>query len=651
MGSGLLTLGTRAMFANQAKLDTIAHNISNASTEGYSRQEVKLSTEGGRYTGAGFYGRGVKIDTVSRAADSLLAKEYNNNNAISAADQARLDKLTQLEKSLPTGEAGVGYAAGQMLNAFVDVANQPQDLSARQVTLSRAEELASRMRSAGTQLTDLQAGTLSDMKTTVAEINSLAARIADMNQKIAAFSGSGHEPNDLLDQRDLLIKNLSEKIQVSTVAADDGSLSVFVGGGQQLVLSNKSSVMGVVADQFDPSKGRITIGISVADQHSLDESLITGGSLAGLLKVQNEDIDSARNLLGQMATALSWRVNQQQSLGLDLSTPPTAGVPLFDVGPPQVLPSSKNTSSLSSPPVSMTIIDGRELQASDYSLIEDVNSPGTFTLTRLSDNQVRSVVNGDQVDGFQINIGPGVASGDKFVLRPVGNAAVNMKRVLDKPTGIAAASPVTATVNPSNKGTATVGALKVVATATMPYTPVAIVFTSANIAAGGEDYELRDTLGNVLGTGTWTPGSPIAYNGFELTLNGVPNDGDRMAVDPTQYPSGNNGNALSLLALRDEDIVGRINQGGGSKAPGATVTNAYSQIIGSVGVRVQDAKTSATISSTLAANSLELLTNKTGVNLDEEAARLIQFQQGYQAAAKILQVAQTVFDTLINLGR
>jgi len=647
MGSGLLTLGTRAMFANQAKLDTIAHNISNASTEGYSRQEVQLSTESGRYTGAGFYGRGVKVDTVSRASDSLLAKEFNLNNSVASADQARLDKLTQLEKTLPTGESGVGYSAGQMLNSFVDVANQPQDLSARQVTLSRAEELASRMRTSGTQLTDLQAGTLSDMKTTVAEINSLAVRIADMNQKIAGFSGSGHEPNDLLDQRDLLIKNLSEKIQVSTVAADDGSLSVFVGGGQQLVLSNQASVMGVAQDEFDAAKGRITLG-DASKQHTLDESLITGGSLAGLLKVQNEDIDSARNQLGQMATALSWRVNQQQSFGLDLSTPPTAGVPLFDVGAPQVLPSVRNTSSLSTPPVSMTIIDGRELQASDYSLVEDTSSPGTYTLTRLSDNQTFNVVNGDQVDGFQINIGA-VAAGDKFLLRPVGNAASNMKRVLDKPTGIAAASPVTATVDPSNKGTATVGSLKIVATPTTPYADVDIVFSNAS--AGGEDYELRDSGGTVIGTGTWKPGSPIAYNGFELTLNGVPNDGDVMSVDPTQYPSGNNGNALSLLALRDEDIVGRINQGGGSTAPGATITNAYSQVIGSVGVRVQDAKTSATISSTLAANSKELLSNKTGVNLDEEAARLIQFQQGYQAAAKILQVAQTVFDTLLNISR
>ena len=649
MGSGLLTLGTRAMFANQAKLDTIAHNISNASTEGYSRQEVQLSTEGGRYTGAGFYGRGVKIDTVTRASDSLLARDYNNNLSVASADQMRLDKLTQLEKTLSTGESGIGYAAGQMLNAFVDVANQPQDLSARQVVLSKASELASRMSTAGTQLNDLQSGTLSDMKATVAEINSLAARIADMNQKIASVTGLGHEPNDLMDQRDLLVKNLSEKIQVSTVPADDGSISVFIGGGQQLVLSNQASTLGVQADQYDATQGRITIG-SGNNQHTLDESLLTGGTLAGLLKVQNEDIPAARNLLGQMASALSWRVNQQQSFGLDLGTPASAGAAIFDVGKPQVLPSNKNTSSTANPPVTMTVVDARELQASDYNLVEDPTTPGSYKLTRLSDNTVTSVADGDVVDGFRINIDAAtIASGDKFMLRPVGNAALNMKRVLDKPIGIAAASPVNGTLGTANTGTASVASLRITATPSTTYDAVTVAFTGAS--GTGQDYEIRDSGGGVLASGTWQPGSPIEYNGFELSLNGVPKDGDTIGVAPTLYPASNNGNALSLLALRDEDMVGRINQGAGGTAPGATITNAYSQVIGSIGVRVQDAKTSATISATLAANSQELLTNKTGVNLDEEAARLIQFQQGYQAAAKILQVAQSVFDTLLSISR
>lgn len=644
MGSGILALGTRAMLANQAKLDTIAHNISNANTEGYSRQEVQLATENGRYTGAGFFGRGVKVQTVTRSSDEFLAREANRNASAASADEVRLNKLTQLEKALPTGESGIGYSASQLLNSFVDVANQPQDLSARQVTLSRAEELASRMRTAGTQLDELQAGVVADIKTTVDEINSMAKQIADLNQKIASVTGAGHSPNDLLDQRDLLVKNLNQKIQVSTVEADDGSLSVFLGGGQQLVLSNNVQTLGVALDNFDAAKVRLTIG-SQGTQIPLDPSLITGGEVAGLMTVQNDDIPAARNLLGQMATALSWRINQQQSFGLDMGTPASSGAPLFDVGLPKVMPNRNNSSSLTTPPVTLSVVDAREMQASDYTLVEDPASAGSYLLTRLSDNETWSVADGDVIDGMQINIDTAAfASGDEFMLRPVGNAASAMRRVLDQPTGIAAASPVIATVDADNTGTASVAALSIVAAPSSTYDTVNVVFTD-----DVGNYELQDTSGGVLATGLWTAGSAIAYNGFELTLNGVPKGGDQILVTPsTGYSSANNGNALSLLALRDEDIVGRIDQGAAGTAPGATITNAYSQAIGSIGVRVQDAQTQSDISSQLAANSEDLLANKTGVNLDEEAARLIQFQQSYQAAAKILQIAQTVFDTLLQ---
>ena len=645
MGSGILALGARSMLANQSVLDTIAHNISNANTEGYSRQEVQLATESGRYTGAGFFGRGVKVQTVTRSSDQFLTRETNRNLAASSADEVRLNKLTQLEKALPTGESGIGYSASQLLNSFVDVANQPQDLSARQVTLSRAAELASRMRTAGTQLDELQAGVVADIKTTVDEVNSLAAQIADLNQKIASVQGAGHSPNDLLDQRDLLVKNLNQKVQISTVEADDGSLSVFLGGGQQLVLGNSVRTVGVALDDFDATKVGITIG-SDNTTIPLDDSLITGGTLSGLLTVQNEDIPAARNLLGQMATAISWRVNQQQSFGLNLKTPASAGDPMFDVGDPEVLPNKNNGSSLTSPPVTLSIVDARELQASDYTLEED--GSGGYTLTRLSDNSTWSVVDGDQVDGMQINIDTAsFVSGDQFLLRPVGNAASAMTRVLDQPTGIAAANPVIATVDADNTGTASVASLSIVASPTTTYDELNVVFTDDS-----GNYELQDTSANVVATGTWTAGSPISYNGFELSLNGVPKSGDIINIKPaTDYSSANNGNALSLLALRDEDLVGRLNQGTAGIAPGATITNAYSQAIGSIGVRVQDAQTQYDISSTLASNSEDLLLNKTGVNLDEEAARLIQFQQSYQASAKILQIAQTVFNTLLDTAR
>ncbi|RZL09796.1 MAG: flagellar hook-associated protein FlgK [Rubrivivax sp.] len=649
MGSGLFALGTRAMFANTAMLETVSNNISNANTDGYSRQEVQLATEDGRFTGAGFFGRGVRISTVARTADPYLAREANQTSSVAAADQARLAKLMQLEKVFPLGQSGIGYSAGQMLNSFVDVANQPQDLSARQVVLARAEDVASKMRSAAGQLTNLQEGVASDLRNTVAQVNSLTQQVADINQKIASVKGVGHQPNDLLDQRDLLIKQLNGLIQVTTVEADDGTLGVFIGGGQRLVLNNSAEKLSISTDLFDPAKARLMLSDS-GGLREVNQSLLQGGTISGLLKVQNVDIPESRNLIGQMAAALAWRVNQQQSFGIDLGTPAASGAPLFSVGGPQVMPSTRNTSSLASPPITMTVVDGRQLQASDYSLEPDIATPGQFTLTRLSDGQTTSVVDGTEVDGFRLNVTGAVPDGDRFQLRPVGRAAQEMARVLDKPTGIAAASPFTATVAPANQGTASVASLVVSATpaATMPPLngdAISIVFTSAT-----GDYELQAPAGTAIASGTWTPGQPISYNGFDLKLNGVPGNGDVINVAITAYPSGNNGNAQALLSLRDEDLVGRQSVAGAS-SPGSSITDAYSQIIGKVGVRVQGAQTTADISATLAANAEGIMQNKVGVNLDEEAARLIQYQQSYQAAAKILQIAQSVFDTLLEVAR
>ena len=646
------------MLANTAMLQTVSHNISNANTEGYSRQSVELATEGGQFSGAGFFGRGVRIQTVSRSSDQFLTREANVNLSASSADQTRLDKLKQMEKVFQTGEAGIGYAASQMLNAFVDVANQPQDLSARQVALARAQDFVSRASSASTQLDSLQSGVLADMKTTVAQINDYAKQIADINQKIAVVQGNGHSPNDLLDTRDQLVKELNTKVQVSTIEAGDGTVSVFMGGGQRLVLGNQAETLNVEVDEFDATMGRLSITTPNGNAQ-LDQATITGGSLKGLLQTQDEDIPAARNQLGQLVSALAWRVNNQQGLGLDLSG--NTGASVFGMAAPAVLPSRTNSSSLSNPPVSLTITDGRELQASEYLLEEDPNAPGTLRLLRDNQQIATNVVDGTQIDGLRININGAVPSGDQFLLRPVANAATTITRLLDKPTGLAAASPVTATVSASNKGTATLASLSVSSPNTVPHGNVEIVFTEdLNTTDNSVPYTLTDLTNGTSVTGTWTPGNAISYNGWNLNLNGVPKGGtqgangvgDKIEVNLTTNTKSNNGNALTMLSIRDEDVVGRqrdYNNPLNTPIPGASITTAYSQLIGNIGVTVQSATTSADISGKLSDDSETLLKNKTGVNLDEEAAKMIQYQQNYQAAAKVLQVAQSVFSTLLGV--
>jgi flagellar hook-associated protein 1 FlgK len=587
MGSGIFSIGTGALNASQTMLDTVAHNISNVNTPGYSRQQVELATQDGLYTGSGFYGRGVKVVTITRTTNDFLVKQVNTNTAQASSDQTRLDKLTQLQNVLPTGENGLGYAASQVLNAFVDVANQPQDISARQVALSRAQEWVSRMNTAGNQLNELQSGVVSDMTSTVQQINSITQQIASVNQSIAKYNGSGQSPNDLLDKRDQLVTNLNKLVQVNTVPADDGTLSVFMGGGQLLVLSNTAQTLGVMRDPNDSSRGRVSLE-SNGTSRIIDNAQITGGALQGLLNFQDSDLASTRQQLNAFASNFAKAVNDQQALGVD--------------------------------------IDGNPQTTFDAS----GNPVGTPIFTNITD-------------------------------------AAALKLSLTSPKGLAAASPLNAVATVSNKGTATIDNLimaRAMPSGTAPDAatslpsagnPLTVVFETDTTDPTKLTYRFVDSAGNpykdTSPPRSWTAGTSINDQDpastpsgqlFDLNITGVPKAGDTLQISVTTDPKSNNGNAQAMMALRDKTIV---SLDGTSKA---TVTDAYSQMIGSLGVIVQSGQTAADISKTLQTNSEQTLSATSGVNLDEEATRMIQYQQSYQAAAKVLQIAQSLFGTLLQ---
>lgn len=677
MGTGALTsLGIRAMTASYAQLQTTSNNIANVNTQGYSRQEVQLATAGGQFTGVGFFGRGVDIASVTRSHDDFLTREASLSASLAAADGARSEQLLRLENVFGTGEAGLGYATNQMFNAFADVASKPQDLSSRQVVIERAGELARRFASAGEQIDELQGGVTVELKASVAQVNDLTKRIALLNQKISNYSGTTKPPNDLLDQRDQAIQDLSKLVQVTTIGADDGSLSVFMGAGQTLVLGSQTTSLVAMPDPYDAS--RVVVGLSTAGgNQALPPSLLTGGSIAGLVRFQSTDITDARNLLGQMALAVGLQTNEQQSLGIDLYGQTGAG--MFRFGSASGLPvvaasgSSFNSGSASvaltmQAPSTLSGLGVSGVQPSDYRLTAD--GAGGFELARLKDGELDtsftplSVVNGGVVEGFAIAISGTASAGDSFLLRPSGTAALNMRLDMSNPKLIAAASPLSGTLGATNAGTGAIGAVtfdstNVAANANLPLT----LKFQTTIVPGQYTYTWTNAGGTTTVPNVWSPGQPVPYSGavasdsFSVLITGVPVAADASASPAVtsdsfvfgvnSYTSSDNTNAKALLGLRDAAFVGAI-WNAGTLEPGASVTDAFASIIAHMGVSVQSATNSAQLSADVAAEAERARSSKAGVNLDEEAARLIQYQQSYQAAAKMLQVAQSVFETLLQ---
>lgn len=638
--SGLLNVGTRALQANQVALQTAGNNIANVNTPGYSRQSVVLQTVQGQFTGGGYIGKGVEIATIQRNYSAFLTTQATQASATQSADVARAEKLNQLEGIFGGGATGLGASINDMLNSFSDVASAPTDLTARTVALTRVDETASRMRSSALQLDDLQGSISQELTSKVSSINNLAQSIANVNEKVARAQGSGQPANDLLDQRDQLIRDLNKFVQTSSVAASDGTVSLFIGGSQPLVMGSTASQLSLVDDEFGNPKNKLAIargGLSV----SLDENMLGGGEVSGLLRFQNTDMVEARNLLGRMTLAVTTSMNAQHSLGLDLDGNP--GGNLFrpiTFGTSNVIKASSQAVGAG---LSLGLSDANQLAASDYEF--NFTSASAGLITRRSDGVVSAfdfaTTNPAVIDGLTVSWdGNNAQIGDKFLVKPFATSASNVTSEFSSPRALAVASPVAGQMGSTNTGTLQQVSLTA---RTNPPTnaPVTLTFTGPN----------SYTRSDVSGTFTYKSGEAIEgtvpatapLSQWSLTLQGAPKAGDTYTVQaqPLGYRNLNADNATAMMNLRDVAMF-----------DGAALSDGYAGLMAQIGVRVQSANFAADFSSAMANNLESSRTAVSGVNLDEEAAKLLQFQQAYQASAKMIQVAQGIFDTLIqSLGR
>jgi flagellar hook-associated protein 1 FlgK len=648
MGTSTLTnIGLSAMNAQSAGLQTTGHNIANASVKGYSRQEVTLGTKPGQWASGAYYGRGVDVSSVSRAHDEYLTREASNMQSLASMDSTQLKQIQSLESLFQPGARGLGTVTSNFFDALVDLGTTPSDLSARQVVLSRADNIAARFTEAGATINTLQSGVTSDLKSGVDNINSIALNIANVNKQLAATRGVAQPPNDLLDHRDQLIAQLAAQINVSRVDNSDGTTSVFVAGGQTLVNGISATSMVLGQDPSDPTRSAVFMGQGPS-QRRIAEDTMGGGAVAGLLKFQNQDLVEGRNLIGRLALTVGTALNTQQQLGISLEGPigTKNGPPFFSFPTPLVLPNASNARDASGQAlgsVSITISDATAVKPNDYEMRQDPANAGAWQIKRLPETDWLPLDLSKPFDGMTITL-QNVQPGDRFLLQPVGRAASGMLSLISDPLKVAAAAPLTATMNSANSGTASVASLAVT-TSPLP-TPGASTEIAFTDNQGGYTWTLRDSAGGVLGggNGIWTGGQaiptpPVDFNGYTLKLNGVPKSGDKLTIDPISSTSigTNNGNALALQSLRETKIMG-----------GSTYNEGWTDAMSQVGVRVQTLKAATDISSAVSEQAELQRSSQAGVNMDEEAARLIQYQQAYQAAAKVLTVATAIFDTLLQ---
>ena len=645
---GILSIGTQALQANLTALQTVGNNIANVNTPGYSLESVVMQQVPGQFSGGGYVGNGVTVATIQRNLNAFLNQQAVQTSSVQASDQARATQLTSLENLFPSGTSGLGQAISDMLNSFSDVASAPADLTTRTVALSNINEPALDMRNMSSSLDALQSGISQPMAEMVTNVNTIAANIATVNGDIAAAQGSGQPPNSLLDKRDQLIASLNQLVQTTQIPASDGTVGVFIGGSQPLVLGSTSSTISVVPNAYgDPLQTGIAInnnGTSVP----LTQSSLGGGQISGMLQFQNTDLVNARNMLGRLTLATTTAMNQQSQLGLDMNGSP--GTDLFtptNFGPQNVLP--KTTGNTGTETLGLSISDLTKFVPSDYQV--DFSSATSGTITRISDGVVTAFPQTPPatapalatVDGLNINLNGGTpAAGDSFLIKPFNTSASNIQAEFSSPRSLAVASPVAVTAAPTNQGSLTVSNLAAQNLAT----PIDNYSVSFSVAPTGTTYNIVDNTtspaSTVVSGQPYVPGQAITYAppgvaGFSLTLTGAPANGDSMTVEPNPYTAQDGGNATAIMNLRDVPMF-----------DGAALTDGYAAAIAQIGITSQSANYSAQVSTNLATNASSAATAVSGVNLDDEAAKLLQYQQAYQASSKMIQIAQTIFDSLIT---
>ena len=628
--SDMLNSGVSGLLAMQRALDVTSHNIANASTAGYSRQRVDLAAVLPGDSGGGeFVGRGVNVLGVRRSYDELLANQQRS----AAGNFSRLDTYASRAQTLSNlfGDSTTGLSASlqRFTNAVQGVANTPTSTAARQVLLSEAEGLKQRLQTYDNRLQEIAVETNTSIKNEATTISDLAARIATLNQQIVSTQNqTGQQPNDLMDARDQQIDELSRHVSVSIESQGDGTLNVYIGKGQPLVLGTRAASIVAQSDRYDVS--RISLSYKSGNTTTDLGDSLSGGSLGGLLDFRTELLAPARNQLGQVTVGLTSVVNAQHREGQDMAG--NMGGDLFSVGGVRVLPASSNAGSGS---VSISRTSASALTANDYVL---QYTGGAWALRR-ADTGVAVAVTGTgtaadpfQAEGLAIVVGGTPVTGDSYKLQPTAGAISGLQVLVTDATKVAAAAPIRSSVAFGNKGGATISAGEVL-DATQPQLrgTVNIAFTSSST------YTLN-------GTGSYTlPASGIiAANGWMVQLSGTPAAGDGFVVQSNTGGTGDNRNALEIARMLDTGVLT-----GGTES----LTGAVSRMVGAVGVATNQAQNGRDTQKLILEDTTSARDGVQGVNLDEEAANMMRFQQAYQATAQVIKATQTLFDTLLQATR
>ena len=627
----LLSTSVSGLLAFQQALDVTSNNISNVDTPGYDVETANFTEQPGQETGAGYVGSGVDVSSISRAYNQYLAAEVNATQSSYSSSNALATQAGQVDDMLSDSTTGLTATLQSFVNSLQTLATTPTSTSSQQAVLSQGQALAQQIQSYDSQLSQYSSQLESQLGSDVSQVNSLASSIASLNQQIASATASGQTPNQLEDQLDQDVNQLSQYVSVQTTTESNGQVNVFIGSGQALVTGGTAQTLTTIPSAYDASQ--LDIGVTSTGGATADiTSEISGGELGGLLSARSQVLQPATNALGQIAVGVATIMNQQQQSGMDSTG--AQGQPMFSVGGVQVESDSNNTGTAA---LSVSRTDLGDLTTDNYEL---QYTGGSWQLTDQTTGQSVAMTGSGtsaspfEAAGLSIVVSGTPQNGDSYLILPTAGAASGFSMQLTEPSQIASASLVQATAGSGNTGTGTVSSAGVTDPGTWTSGTYTVSFSGTNA------YTVTNGSGTTVDSGNYTSGDPIDFNGMQLTLTGQPASGDTFTV--SQNSTSNTGDNSNLYAMIDALSASTLNNGTTS------VNDAVNNIVSQIGTVTQQAQNNATTQQTANQNATTALDNVTGVNLDEQAASMLQYQQAYQAMAEVIQVSGQLFNSLIS---
>ncbi|MFF7708597.1 flagellar hook-associated protein FlgK [Pseudomonas sp. NPDC007930] len=679
--ANLINVGLSGLSSSQTALSTTSNNITNVSTAGYSRQST-VSNAGALESigGAGYVGTGTTLAEVRRIYSSYLQNQVSASTALSSQASTYSTQAASLDSLLSDSSTGITSVLSSFFSSLQTAAASPSDTASRQLLVTAAQTLSNRFNSVSSQMASQNDSINSQLGTLAGQVNQLSSSIATLNQQIVALSANGTSPNSLLDARDEAVRSLNELVGV-TVQQRDGAYDVYLGTGQALVSGTTSNTLTAQPSSTDPSQYGLTV--NYASYSSDVTSVVSGGQIGGLLSYRKEVLQPAMNELGRMATVVSDQINTQLGQGIDLNG--DFGSNLFSsINSATALASrsqAASTNNTATGTLSVSISNSSALSTYNYSVkFTDAN---TYTVTRSDGTSMGSHTLDEDptptIDGFQLAMNGGAPSaGDSFLVTPTRSGASLISTTMTDVSKLAFASPLAATSSSGNTGTGSItqpvlttqlnvydsAALAKAQTGIENSMPVKLVFgTSSN---GSQAYTVYNSKGTSIGTGTIVPNQTNTLNisvpmlddsgtqmvdadgnamnaTFQMSVSGSPVANDSYTVAYNTDGSSDNRNAQSLISLQTAKTVGTSAGGGG-----VSMTGAYAKLVENVGAKAAQASSDATATAAVLKSATDSRDSVAGVNLDEEAADLVKFQQYYTASSQIIKTAQEIFSTLLN---